>query len=124
MKTISKIIVGMMFLFTAFAVNAQAEEKSLVDTWTVLVEGTPSGDATIIISLEEKDGKVVGIVKQEGKPDTQATRVELKEDEVTVYWVSGGYDVYCYLEKVEEDKLEGSLMDMFDAYATRGVKEE
>jgi hypothetical protein len=36
-----------------------------------------------------------------------------------VYWFAEGYDVYLTLTKKEDDKIEGTLMDMFNTKVNR-----
>ncbi|MNF79941.1 hypothetical protein D3C84_621720 [compost metagenome] len=75
----------------------------------------------MIIDLIEKEGKLTGsaINPVDNKELFAFTKVEEEADKVTVYFTSQGYDVYMYLEKKDIDNLEGSMMDMFDATATR-----
>lgn len=120
MKKTMMIFAGIFFILATLTLNAQKPAADyFIGKWNILVEGTPSGDANMILSLEKKDGKVVGILKQEGESGTPIDRVEIKENEMTVYWVASGYDVYLYVEKIDDNKLEGTLMDMFDASAER-----
>lgn len=121
----------MMFLFaavlislTSIAANTQEGKDYYVGKWDVLTKGTPSGDAhSILILTRGDDGKLTGTFQSPGKEATKLTRVEEKESNVTCYFVASGYDVYLFLEKINEDKMEGSMMDMFDSFATR-MKEE
>ena len=112
-----------MVSLTSFAANSQDGEDYFVGKWDILTEGTPSGDAhsTLILKRGE-DGKLAGTFQSEGKEATKLTRVVEKGSEVTVYFVTSGYDVYLYLEKIDEAKAEGSMMDMFDCYGTRVKK--
>lgn len=123
-KMMMILFAAVMVSLTSFAANSQDGEDYYVGKWDVLVEGTPSGDvhSTLILTRGE-DGKLTGTFQSPGKDVTKLTRVEEKEDNVTCYFVASGYDVYLYMEKVDENKMEGSMMDMFDSYATR-IKEE
>jgi hypothetical protein len=118
------LFAAVMVSLTSFAANSQDAKDYYVGKWDVLTEGTPSGDthSTLILTRGE-DGKLTGTFQSPGKDATKLTRVEEKEDNVTCYFVASGYDVYLYMEKIDQDKMEGSMMDMFDSYATR-IKEE
>ncbi len=108
------------FSFNSFTANAQEENDYFVGEWNVLTEGTPSGDAESTLILKRNDkGKLVGTFQKEGSGPTTLTRVEEKGDSITCYFVTSGYDVYLYLEKIDENEMEGTMMDMFDSYATR-----
>ncbi len=123
-KVMMILFAAVMVSLTSFAESTQDGEDYYVGKWDVLTEGTPSGDShsTLILTRGE-DGKLTGTFQNQGKDVTKLTRVEEKENNVTCYFVASGYDVYLYMEKVDENKMEGSMMDMFDAYATR-IKEK
>nr|WP_319511980.1 hypothetical protein [uncultured Draconibacterium sp.] len=125
MKKVMMIFVaGLIMMLANLNVNAQDEKDYFVGKWDILVEGTPSGDTHNALILKRgEDGNLTGTFQSEGKEPTKITRVEESANEVTVYFLASGYDVYLDMEKIDEDKMEGSMMDMFDCYATR-VKEE
>jgi hypothetical protein len=115
-----------VFVLFLLAINANAEDTTsyFVGKWKVLTVGTPNGDATSIITLERKDGKLVGTMNGQGTTESiKFTNVEEKENSVTVYFTASGYDVYMVLEKKDENHVKGSMMDMFDVSGER-VKEE
>jgi len=126
MKKITVILTGLVLLISVYCSQAQAAENDFfVGKWKVLVEGTPNGDATMIVTIAvNEDGKLEGTTGDEKgeTPTTKFTRVEAKGETITAYWVAQGYDVYLFLEKTDENKAEGSLMDMFDATATKVVE--
>ena len=99
---------------------ATSEETYYLGTWDVLVKGTPNGDAVIPVTIEKKDGKLVGkIVNPESKEDVPCTTVEITGSELTVAFSMMGYDLTMVLSKKDEDHANGKLMDMFDCEATR-----
>lgn len=111
-----------MFFALIFSISATAQEKSaFLGKWNVIVAGTPGGDSKMIIEIVDKEGKLSGsaIDPATNKELFAFTKVESEPSKVTVYFTSQGYDVYMYLEKKDIDNLEGSMMDMFDATATR-----
>jgi hypothetical protein len=111
-----------MFFALIFSNSATAQEKSsFLGKWSVIVVGTPGGDSKMIIEIVDKEGKLTGsaVDPATNKELFAFTKVEGEPSKVTVYFTSQGYDVYMYLEKKDADNLEGSMMDMFDATATR-----
>lgn len=114
-----------VFVLFLFAINSNAQDASsfFVGKWKVLTVGTPNGDATSIITLERKDGKLTGTMNSEGATESiKFTNVEEKENTVTVYFSASGYDVYMVLEKKDENHVTGSMMDMFDVSGERVVE--
>lgn len=111
-----------MFFALVFSYSATAQEKSaFLGKWNVIVLGTPGGDSKMIIEIADKEGKLTGSAIDPATNNElfAFTKVESEPSKVTVYFTSQGYDVYMYLEKKDADNLEGSMMDMFDATATR-----
>ena len=117
------------FLFASLLVallsfTASAQDKKGADyfagTWNVLVKGTPNGDAKMIYALENKDGKITGVVQDStGKEISKIDKSEVKDDEVTLYFNTQVYDVNVALKKKDENQATGSLMGMFDTVADR-----
>jgi len=123
MRKMRMILTGMVLLFSVLTLQAQDKEgEFFIGKWKVLVEGTPSGDSNMIVEFKRNEaGKIVGTSGDETgeAPATKFTRVEAKGETVTAYWVAQGYDVYLFFEKISDNEIEGSLMDMFDASGTR-----
>lgn len=112
-------------LFILVSVNVKAQDKKadfFVGKWDCLTVGTPGGDGKSSIVLKRNaQGKLEGAlysVTSTGN-ENPFSRVDEKEKSVTVYFKANGYDVYIYLEKVDDNHLTGSTMDMFDTTATR-----
>ncbi|WP_019967018.1 hypothetical protein [Segatella maculosa] len=122
-----RFILAAMLLFVAFAANAQENKEVgsfFVGTWNITVKGTPNGDSNMkVVFKRNAEGKITGATCDDQGKETPFTRLEVKNDKITAYWVAQGYDVYLYLEKVADNKVEGSMMDMFDAVGTK-VKED
>ena len=103
--------------------KAQASGDYFIGKWNVLSTGLPSGDAKSVVTFERKDGKLIGTMAEEKKPNVNVFRkVEEKENSVTGYFTASGYDVYIYLEKKDANNVTGSLMDMFDCTGVRIVE--
>ncbi|MBL4559372.1 MAG: hypothetical protein JKX79_00155 [Labilibaculum sp.] len=124
MKKVKLILFGMLFSLIALAGNAQNDDY-FVGKWNFEIVGTPSGDTQSTLTFERKDGELGGTMESEGKALITFSRVELDGDEITAYFTSdSGYDVYFYLEKIDGNNAEGSMMDFFDATAKRIAEKE
>lgn len=125
MKTIKMIFAAALFILASVTVKAQDKKDFFVGKWECVTVGTPGGDgkSTIILKRNE-EGKLTGslIAMTSAGSDNAFSRVDEKEKSVTVYFKANGYDVYIYLEKVDDNHLTGSTMDMFDTTATRVVE--
>jgi hypothetical protein len=117
---IAAIVCSLVFSIGA---KAQAPADYFVGKWSVLTTGLPSGDAKSVVTFERKDGKLIGKMAEEGKPNVNIfSKVEEKEKSVTGYFTASGYDVYIFLEKKDDNNITGSLMDMFDCTGVRIVE--
>jgi hypothetical protein len=126
MKKLSSFLTGFFLLVLSLNANAQSQNSSdyFVGKWNVLVEGLPQGDTKMVVNFERKVGKLTGaILDSTQKEISKFSNVEEKENDVTVYFTSQGYDVYMKLEKNGDDKVKGNMMDMFEAKGDR-VKEK
>ena len=122
MKNVRVFLVVVFCFVSALKMNAQVPADYFAGKWSVMVTGTPNGDAKMLVNLERKDGKLTGGITNPGATEpTKFSNVEEKENSVTVYFSASGYDVYLTLEKKGDNKVEGSMMDMFDAKGERVV---
>jgi len=122
MKKLNSIAIG--FLFLLLAVGANAQSKAGADFFTgkgkVLVTGTPYGDLKRIYVLEKSDNTLTGIVQDStGKEITKCSKVEVKDNEVTLYYQAMGNDVSITLIKKDNDHVTGSVLGQFDANGER-----
>jgi hypothetical protein len=125
MKKQSLIFFLAAALFMSFNSNAQSKPGAeyFKGTWSVLLKGTPNGDAKMIFVLENKNDSISGIVQDTtGTEIAKITNVELKDNEVTLYFNVQSYDVNLLLTKKDDDHVTGSLMNMFDAEGERVKK--
>lgn len=127
MKTIKMIFAAALLILASVTVKAQDKTDFFVGKWDCLTVGTPGGDGKSSIVLKRNaDGKLTGAlysVTSTGN-ENPFSRVDEKAKSVTVYFKANGYDVYIYLEKVDDNHLTGSTMDMFDTTATRVVEQK
>lgn len=122
MKKFSSIFAALFFLVLSVAVNAQSKAGAdyFKGKWSVLLKGTPNGDAKMIFVLENKKDSITGIVQDStGMEIAKITNVELKDAEVTLYFNVQNYDVNLLLKKKDDDHVTGSLMGMFEAEGER-----
>ena len=120
------MLVAILVIVATVTVKAQDKKSDFfVGKWATLTVGTPGGDGKgLIVLTRNAEGKLTGYssaANGEGEKTT-FSRVDEKEKSVTVYFKARGYDVYIYLEKVDDNHLTGSTMDMFDTTATRIVE--
>ena len=120
MKKASIILIGFLFIISSIPSQAQDQLSDyFAGKWEVLLEDTPAGDATLIMTLERKDGKMEGTLTGTDVEAIEIERIEEKEESLTVYWFSQGYDVNLSLQKKDDDNITGTLMGMFVASGKR-----
>jgi len=122
MKKMNVIIAVLSLLIVAVCARGQSQTGAdyFVGKWSVVVKGTPNGDAKMIVTLEKKDTLIAGaILDSTGKEISKFSKVELKDTTVTVYFNAQGYDVYLVMNKKNDDHVTGSMMDMLDAEGER-----
>jgi len=125
MKRLSLFFAGVFSLLLSINVNAQSKTGAdyFKGKWSVLLKGTPGGDAKMTFVLENKSDSIRGVVQDTtGAEVSKITNAELKDNEVTLYFNAQGYDVNLLLKKKDDDHVTGSLMGMFDAEGIR-IKE-
>ena len=122
MKKINSIAIGSLLLLLAVSTNAQTKTGAdfFAGKWKVLVTGTPYGDLKRIYVLEKNGNELTGIVQDStGKEITKCSKVEVKDNEVTLYYHAMGNDVSITLIKKDDDHVTGSVLGQFDAKGER-----
>jgi hypothetical protein len=122
MKKINSIVIGSLLLLLAVSTNAQSKTGAdfFAGKWKVLVTGTPYGDLKRIYVLEKSGNELTGIVQDStGKEITKCSKVEVKDNEVTLYYQAMGNDVSITLIKKDDDHVSGSVLGQFDAKGER-----
>ncbi|HRI19500.1 MAG TPA: hypothetical protein PLA68_01040 [Panacibacter sp.] len=125
MKKLSVLFAGLFMLLMSFSANAQSKTGAeyFGGKWSVLLKGLPDGDKKMVFVLENKNDSISGVVQDtSGVEITKVTSVELKDNEITIYFTTQGYDVNLLMTKKDDDHTTGSLMSMFDAEGER-IKE-
>ncbi|MEB2785555.1 hypothetical protein [Algoriphagus persicinus] len=125
MKSTKLIVASIIFMLSlSFALAASFSSPQYFEgKWSVLIKGTPNGDATIPIRFETKDGKTTGYFVEEGATEEKKmSSATISGDVINTAFNISGYDVTLSLTKVDDDKAKGDLMGMFDAEGTRVKK--
>ena len=122
MKRLTVVTTGLLSLALSF--NAHAQSKSGADffegKWKVLITGTPYGDLKRVYILEKKDNGLAGtVLDSTGKEISKCSKIEVKDNEVTLYYTALGNDVSIVLTRKDEDHVTGRAMGMFDAKGER-----
>ena len=121
-KKLNLIFVSIFFTLITFASHAQSTTGANYFTgkWSVLIKGTPNGDAKMTVTLEKQDTTLAGNIQDStGQLNTKIDKVELSGDKITLYFNTQGYDVNLEMDKKDDDHVIGSMMGMFDAEGER-----
>ena len=121
MKKVNLLFAGLFFLLLSIGVHAQTTGADyFTGKWSVLVKGTPNGDAKMFIVLDKKDSTLTGSVQDStGTEMSKIYKVELNGNTATAYFNAQGYDVNLKMNKKDDDHFAGSMMGMFDADGER-----
>ena len=110
----------MIILSAGAMAQTQTGTEYFPGKWNMLVRGLPNGDTRMFVVLDKKDTTLAGAIQDStGTEISKFSKVELKDNGITVYFTAQGYDVYMTMNKKDEDHVVGSMMDMFDAEGTR-----
>jgi hypothetical protein len=113
------------FLSTGALAQAQTGADYFAGKWNMLVKGLPNGDTKMLVILDKKDTTMTGAIQDSvGTEISKFSKVELKANEVTVYFTAQGYDVYLLMTKKDDDHVTGSMMGMFDAEGVRAKSDK
>ena len=121
MKKVSLFFAGLFFLLLSISAHAQTTGADyFTGKWSVLVKGTPNGDAKMFIVLNKKDSTLTGSVQDStGTEMSKIDKVELNGNTATAYFNAQGYDVNLEMNKKDDDHFTGNMMGMFDADGER-----
>ena len=126
MKKLTSILMGILCLVLSIGVHAQSKIGAdyFKGKWSILIKGTPNGDARMIFLLENRNDSIVGVVQDTtGLEISRISNVELSDTSANVYFTAQSYDVNLMMNKKDDDNITGSLMSMFDAEGER-VKQQ
>ena len=101
MKKLSLLFTGLLFLMLSVNVKAQTTGTDyFTGKWSVVIKGTPNGDAKMFILLNKSDTTLSGTVHDStGAEMSKIDKVELAGDKATVYFNTQGYDVNLEMDK-------------------------
>ena len=121
MKKLISVTSGLFFLVLSLTTYAQKSGADyFAGKWSVLIAGTPYGDLKRIYVLDKKDNGLAGtVLDSTGKEVAKCSKVDVKENEATLYYTAMGNDVSIVLLKKDEDHITGSAMGMFEAKGER-----
>jgi len=122
MKKIYFLVTVVLLLILGTNVKAQTKTGAdyFAGKWNVLISGTPYGDLKRIYVLEKKENSLSGIVQDStGKEIAKCSKVELQDNQVTLYYQAMGNDVSITLARKDEDHISGSALNLFEAKGER-----
>jgi len=118
----ASILFCLLFVNTAHA-QSNTGADFFAGKWSVSIPGTPIGDLKRIYVLKKADNALSGTVQDStGKELYKCSKVDVKDNEVTLYYTASGIDAYIKLTKKDKDHVTGMLLDQFPAEGER-VKE-
>ena len=122
-----KSIIFSLLIFVTLITYSQSMDNLndyFIGKWDVLTKATPKGDAKMVLELERLDGKLQGRLgsgPSESIKWNELTKVIEGENNITINFIGDGYAVYIFLKKVNENRADGYLMDVYETVATRQV---
>jgi phage protein U len=122
MKKITTFLLFCLSL-SAFGQISDDSDDFFSGKWNINVFGTPQGDVNITADLKRVEGELTGTLETDAAESLiTITEIEEKQDAIDIAFFAQGYDLVLSLKKVDDDHLEGSMMDMFDAKAERIIE--
>ena len=119
MRIIKNVFFGILaFLMTAGA-YAQEPDDFFVGKWEVSIAGTPEGDAVVEVIIERTDGVLNGRMIVEEDATEFDSIEEVGENAIKINYTAREYSVFFFWKKVDENNIEGTLLDLYD---TKGVR--
>lgn len=112
---------GNLMSFTAMATRVKAQDF-FTGKWDMVILGTPNGDAKMVANINRKDGKLTGELSDPSGTQQEKipiTNIEEEASKITIYFTTSGYDVHVVLDKIDDDNMNGKLMNMFETTAKR-----
>ncbi|HEY1869454.1 MAG TPA: hypothetical protein VGG71_00280 [Chitinophagaceae bacterium] len=123
MKKLNHFTTGLFFLTLSFGAIAQSKTGAdyFAGKWNVVVYGTPYGaELKRTYVLEKKDNSLSGIVQDStGKQIATCSKVDVKDNDATLYYTTMNTDVSVVLTKQDDDHVTGKAMGTFDVKGER-----
>ena len=122
MRNFINVFFGILASLMTAGTYAQESSDFFVGKWEVSVAGTPDGDAVVEVIVARTDGVLDGKIIV-GEDVTEIDSIEeLEEGTIKINYTARGYSVFFYWEKVDENTIEGTLLDMYDTKGKRIVE--
>jgi hypothetical protein len=125
MKKLTSLVAVLFCLSLSNTLHAQSNSGAdfFEGRWRVSIPGTPIGDLKRIYALKKADSGLSGVVQDStGKELYKCSKVDVKENEVTIYYTASGIDAYIKLTKKDKDHVSGMVLDQYPAEGER-IKE-
>jgi hypothetical protein len=123
MKELSCFVTGLFFLALSFSAHAQSKTGAdyFAGKWNVSIMGTPYGrDLIRVYVLEKKDNGLAGtVLDSTGKEIAKCSKVDVTNNDVTLYYNTMNTDVSIVLTKQDDDHVTGKAMGTYDAKGER-----
>jgi len=124
MKKLNQILLIATLVFCSVYANAQSKpaesEAFFLGKWKLMVYGLPSGDTEMYLTIEKKDGALVGSIGgKDGSGANPLTKASIEKNTFNANFIGGGYNVPLYIDKKEDGTVEGSMNDMFDVKGSK-----
>lgn len=103
-----RLLFVMLVMGLSLSTFAGPKEKDMLGTWKYRVE-TDQGDLTGTITIEKKEGKLVGEVNTDQGEVLAFSKVELKEKDVLYMELDTGYELLEISLTLKGKSMEGTV---------------
>ena len=122
MRNLINVFFSILTFLMTVGTYAQEPADFFVGKWEVSVAGTHEGDAVVDVIIERTDGVLDGKIVV-GEDVTEIDSIEeMEEDAIKINYTARGYSVFFFWKKVDENNIEGTLLDMFDTKGQRIIE--
>jgi len=124
MSKLKSLLLLSVLFFAVSAAKAQTKntdiENFYIGTWKLMVSGLPNGDTEMYLIIEKKDGQLTGSIGgKNGEGANKLTKASIDKETFNANFIGGGYNVPLYIDKKGDNKVEGSMNDMFEITGTK-----
>ena len=115
MKTIHAILTLVFVMVLSANLNAQSNTdiNFFKGSWKAVVENTPAGDVSMVISFDQNDEIKASINDASGNELYKVVSTTIKENQATLIFIGSQGEVDMNLKKKDEDHLTGNIMGMY-----------
>ena len=127
MKKVNVILTGVIFLLLSYGANAQQAQPAstgeayFIGKWNILATGLPQGDTKMVLTIEKKEGKLIGNLNDPASTDglREFTSITINENALTAIFSAQGMDIPVNVTKKDEKNITGDIMGMFNIEGSR-----